>query len=213
EGILWLASTNGVIRFDPRKEDFRNYTNDPADPESLIYNNVKSILIEDSIIWIGTFGRGLSVFDVKSETFINQVNNSVFPFDLSQPYWINHLFRDSKNRIWISTYSGLFMYDRKTLSHCSHSESVNSISGNSVHMVTEDIKGRLWVVSESGGLDLFNEEDNAFVRYDTNPNLPVSFKGVVVDDHGKLWLSSNEGLVAFDPETNYVHVYDVSEGI
>lgn len=212
-GILWLASTNGIIRFDPRKEVFKSYTNDPADPESLIYNNVKSLLIEDSIIWIGTFGRGLSFFNINTEQFTHQLNNESLPFDMSRPSWINHLFRDSRNRIWISTYSGLFMYDREKLNHFAHSESVKSISGNSVHMVTEDAKSRIWVASESGGLDLFNEEDQTFVRYDSNPNLPGSFKGVVVDDHGKLWLSSNEGLVVFDPETNYVHVYDVSEGI
>ena len=214
KGNLWLASTNrGIVRFNPAKMEFTNYENQPTDPASLIYNNVKSLLVEDSIIWIGTFGEGLCVFDVRENRFIHHRNNNVFPFDMSASAWINHLFRDTKNRIWISTYNGVYMYDRKELHHYSHSENLESISGNSVHMVTEDQQGNIWIAIESGGLDRFDEDEGVFVRYSENPDLPQSFKGVVADDQGKLWLSSNEGLVVFDPQTSYVHTYDVSEGI
>lgn len=213
-GNLWLASPNrGVIKFNPTKKEFTNYENDSKDPASLIYNHVKSVLVEDSIIWIGTFGEGLCVFDISANKFIHHKNNDIFPFDMSAPAWINHLFRDSQNRIWISTYNGVFMYDRAQLSHFSHSADMTSISGNSVHMVTEDQQGSVWVVSESGGLDRFEEDTKTFFRYNTNDDLPQSFKGVVVDDSGRVWLSSNEGLVVFDPKTNYAHTYDVSEGI
>lgn len=214
EGNLWLASINrGIVKFDPTRQEFSHYENVPGDPTSLIYNHVKSLLIEDSIIWIGTFGEGLSAFDLRENRFIHHLNNDVFPFEMSMPAWINHLFSDSKNRIWISTYDGVYVYDRVELRHYMHSEDEESISGNSVHMVTEDEHGRIWVVSESGGLDRYDEDKDAFVRYNENPDLPTSFKGIVSDDQGKLWLSSNEGLVVFDPESQYVHTYDVSEGI
>lgn len=214
EGNLWLASINrGIVKFDPVKRAFTHYENNPSNPASLIYNNVKSLLIEDSIIWIGTFGEGLSAFDLRKDRFIHHQNNDVFPFDMSLPAWINHLFRDSKNRIWISTYDGVYVYDREKLRHYNHSEDEESISGNSVHMVAEDQQGRIWVASESGGLDRYDESKGAFVRYNKHPDLPLSFKGIVSDDQGKLWLSSNEGLVVFDPESQYVHTYDVSEGI
>ncbi len=213
-GNLWLASANrGIVKFNPANQEFTHYENNPSDPTSLIYNNVKSLLVEDSIIWIGTFGEGLSAFDLREKKFIHHQNNDIFPFDMSAPAWINHLFRDSKNRIWISTYDGVYVYDREVLKHYNHSEKEESISGNSVHMVTEDQQARIWVVSESGGLDRYDEDRGAFVRYNENPDLPLSFKGVVSDDQDKLWLSSNEGLVVFDPESHYVHTYDVSEGI
>src|SRR5690606_35934290 len=52
DGKLWLASTNGIVSFDPKKKSFTSYESDPSNPESLIYNNIKTLLVEDSILWI-----------------------------------------------------------------------------------------------------------------------------------------------------------------
>src|SRR5262249_20480274 len=140
-------------------------------------------------------------------------NNTSFPFQLNAPAWINHLYKDSKGRLWISTYSGLFSFDGKALKHYEHTGDTLSISSNSVNMVTEDKTGVIWIVSESGGLDRFNESTTNFSRFTDRLSLPETTKAIVADDRNTLWITSNEGIVALDSSRNRIKRYDASEGL
>lgn len=213
-GNLWITTwSGGVMQFDPVSAKITRYLNDPANNNSLIENDAKAILPDDTIVWIGTHGEGLTAYDLKRKEFIHHKNNRHFPFQLNDPAWINHLFKDSKQRLWISTYSGVFVFDGKKLDHYQHTRDTASISNNSVNMVAEDRGGRIWVICESGDLDLFNEQQKNFTHYSRKFTLPQTMKGLVIDDRGKLWISSNEGIVSFDPERSKVKKYDASEGL
>lgn len=213
-GDLWLASwSGGIIKFNPSTQKAESFVHDPLDENSLIFNNAKTLLPSDSLIWVGTHGEGLSVYDLNNKRFINQKNNTHFPFDLKEPAWINHLFQDSRGRIWISTYGGLYLYDGRELVHFSHSKQASSISSNLVNMVAEDPEGRIWLVSESGGLDLFNEKEKDFSSYNALFELPRTIKALTFDHEGKIWLSSNEGIVSFNPKDEKIERYDNSDGL
>lgn len=197
KGILWLATWGGgIIQFDPVANKATNY--------STSCNDVKMILADDndSLLWIGTHGQGLSQFNKQQHRFIN---------NKSAPAWINHLFKDSRKRLWISTYSGIFMIDGKKMHQFRHSRDTNSISSNSVNMVTEDHAGRIWVISEFGGLDQFR--NNRFIHFTKQYKLPETMKGIVADQHDVLWISSNSGIVAFDPHACTVKRFESVDGL
>lgn len=213
-GNLWLATwSGGIIRFNPVTRQAQPFIHDPMDGNSLILNNVKSILPQDTLIWIGTHGEGLSVYDLKNKRFINHNNNTIFPFNLKEPAWINHLFLDSRSRLWVSTYGGLFLYANDTLSHFTPSENPGSISSDFVNMVAEDSRGHIWVASESGGLDQYDETNKAFIRYNEKHQLPTTIKAITFDLHGRMWLTSNEGISSFDIETEKTERYDQTDGL
>lgn len=214
-GMLWITSWGGgLMQFNPAKGKVINhYQHDTADPNSLLYNDAKVLLPDDTLIWIGTHGQGLAALDLKRNHFIHQQNNKTFPFDLSQPAWINHLFKDKQNRLWISTYSGLFMIEDKALHHYSHTQDTTTISSNSVNMVTQDKKGRIWIISESGGLDLFNEKLKSFTRLTDRFKLPETMKSILATTSGKLWISSNDGLLVLDVDGNSTKKYDEADGL
>ena len=213
-GNLWLASwAGGIMKFNLATRKVQAFVNTPGDENSLILNNVKSILPHDSLIWIGTHGEGISVYDTKNKRFIDHRNNNVFPFNLKEPAWINHLFMDSRNRLWISTYGGLYLYEKDTLRHFTPSASVRSLSSDFVNMVAEDGEGNIWVISESGGLDRFIEESGDFVRHTENHDLPRTLKGITFGHDGKMWLSSNEGIVSFDIKSETIRKYDQTDGL
>ncbi len=215
KGNLWLATwSGGLICFNPLNHKSIVYTNNPKDTNSLLFNNIKSIVVDDSLIWIGTHGEGIAVLNLRTNKFIHHKNNRLFSFDMRGPSWINHLFKDSKGRIWISCYDGLFMYDRKKLQRYVHLiNNPESIVSNDVNMVTQDQKGRIWIITESGGLELYDEKVNGFIHYSDKYKLPHSLKAIIFDNKEKLWLSSNEGLMAFDPVTGKSEKYDVSDGL
>lgn len=214
KGDLWLATwSGGIMRFNPVTGKVISYVNDPGNANSLILNNVKSILPQDSLVWIGTHGEGLSVYDIKNDKFISHATNKRVPFNLKAPAWINHLFLDSKERLWISTYGGLFLFDKENLTHFSPTKSNASISSDVVNMVAEDHEGNIWVISESGGLDRFKENELAFERYSDQYNLPKTIKAITFDSDGKMWLGSNEGIVTFDIHSKRIDRYDQTDGL
>jgi PAS domain S-box-containing protein len=66
-GVLWVASTKGLLRFDREREQFTTY-----DQRDGLPDNAVSSILEDrnGNLWVGTVG-GLSRFDPRSKTFIN----------------------------------------------------------------------------------------------------------------------------------------------
>lgn len=210
-GMIWIASWGaGLKQFDPITGLVKNYLHDSSDINSLIYNDVKALLPDDSLVWIGTHGAGLAAYDIKRHHFIHYKNNVSIPFNLHEPAWINHLFKDSKKRLWISTYSGLFVFDGKKLQHFEHSKDSFSISSNSVNMVTEDTNGKIWIVSEAG-LDQYDTLSN-FKQFTGKFLLPQSIKSIVAFND-MLWMSSSQGLLSFNWQTLKVNRFDTRDGL
>ena len=44
EGILWVGSEGGLLKFDRQTGTFTVYEHDPEDPQSLSHNDVRAIL-------------------------------------------------------------------------------------------------------------------------------------------------------------------------
>src|SRR6218665_2200827 len=214
DGSIWITGWGaGVTHYDPVSGAIKQYLHDPVDQCSVAFNDAKVILPDDDLIWVGTHGEGLSVLDKETGCFISQDNNNArFPFALNAPAWINHLFKDSKKSLWISTYSGLFVFDGKQLKHFDHKTDPSTISSNSVNMVAEDDQGLIWVVSE-GGLDKYEESSGIFNRYSDKWAINSSFKSVVTGSDHTLWISCNEGVLSVQTSSGNVKVYDTNDGL
>jgi hypothetical protein len=79
-----------------------------------------------------------------------------------------------------------FMHDEKDST---------SLIKNSINVVFEDSKKRLWVSGDGDGLNLFNRKTKSFTHYTTEQGLPDnSLVGILEDEHGNLWISSHNGI-------------------
>lgn len=82
-GFLWIATPFGLNRFDGSR--FKKYIADKTKKNKTIIGNVVMSLKEDSLhnIWVGT-DKGLSCYDIKSDTFRNISSESpgigIIPF-------------------------------------------------------------------------------------------------------------------------------------
>ena len=66
-----------------------------------------------------------------------------------------------------------------------------------------------------GGFSAFEAGDGCFTHYNTANGLPsdVAFQ-IAEDDNGMFWISTNNGLVAFDPaERKTKYVYTVANSL
>ncbi|MCK5372227.1 MAG: hypothetical protein KAQ62_26885, partial [Cyclobacteriaceae bacterium] len=93
-------------------------------------------------------------------------------------------------------------------------EDDNSISSDNIRCIYEDSKGRVWIGTEDGGLNLF--KNGKFKRFLSDENDIFSIAGndvrsIVEDKNGYLWVATfGGGLNKFDPDkikfTRYFHV-------
>ncbi len=61
---------------------------------------------------------------------------------------INALFEDKAGFVWIGTDAGLARYDGKNIQIFQHQpDNKNSIADNTIHKITQDGKGHIWVMS------------------------------------------------------------------
>ncbi len=218
-GMLWIGTNKGLDKFDPLTKKFTHYVHDPKNPHSLGANRV-NLVYEDraGTIWVGTFGGGLNRFEREKAQFTRFVYEADNPNSITgDVVW--GICEDSlaRNILWVATGEGLNCFDRNTeqFTRFVHDpQNPHSLSHNYVGPLWVDRNGVLWIGTEGGGLNRFDHETEQFRHYTTKDDLPDNqICGILEDDHGRLWLSTNSGLSRFDPLTKTVRTYDVTDGL
>ncbi len=109
-GNLWVGTNNGLNRWIPGENRFKQYHHNPSDPRSLCGNNIWWIYEDASKrLWIAAFGGGLSRYDRETDDFSSVTKNDGLPTNSVFGVLDDHL-----GRLWISTNAGLALYDPAT---------------------------------------------------------------------------------------------------
>ena len=128
---------------------------------------------------------------------------------------IRHIFFEDQNKVWIGTDEGLNVLDAKTgkIQVFKHDVTDSStISNNQIRCVFKDSRSRYWIGTR-GGLNLFNQDSNTFTtikefyQYDVN-----SFYGIY-EHKGTLWMSTNNGIFRFEPESSKIIQFRAEDGL
>ena len=126
--------------------------------------------------------------------------------------------RPDQPLLWIASFGeGLIRYDPATGEAFQFTHDPldpHSLSNNFVFTVLADHNGCVWVGTNGGGLCCLDPATFTFTRYSEAQGLPSSvFYGILEDDDGYIWLSSNRGLSRLDPRTNQIKNFDTTDGL
>jgi ligand-binding sensor domain-containing protein/serine phosphatase RsbU (regulator of sigma subunit) len=217
-GIVWIGTQGaGLDRFVPGTGSFIHYRNIPLDFTSLSSNSVR-VLYEDrdGFLWVGTFGGGL-VLREKTGTFRTFRNIPGDPTSLVNNF-IRSIYEDRAGTLWIGTNgSGLNKFDRQTGKFTRYFRRLNdptSLANNIIGVVYEDRSGSLWIGTLGGGLNLMDRDTGTFTHFREKHGLPNDVVyGILEDEQGFLWLSTNMGISRFDPRTRAFKNYNINDGL
>lgn len=211
-GFMWFGSEEGLHRYDGYSiEVFRHDANDP----NTISANVVRALYEDAFerLWIGTDGGGLSIFDLKTEQFIQltpQKNTELTSMDI-------FCFASSQdNNLWVGTKNGLnrikISADNqkpiKSVTHYLHNpDDQKSLAYPHVYSVLEDQNGTLWAGTTEGGLSRLDAGTDQFINYLADGKRgSISSRAIMSiyeDRKGRLWFGTwAHGLNLYNKQDN-----------
>ena len=216
-GVLWIATSNGLDRFDRKTFNFVHYQRDPENSASLSANTVLDVFVDSSNnVWVGTVA-GLDLLDRATDTFKHYTPQVGDPNSLSSSS-ISVIYEDQDGHLWIGTpENGLNKFDRETDKFTQYHFDPNdkkSLSNDAILSIFQDTKGRLWIGTLGGGLNLHDPKTDTFSYFLEKDGLPNGVVyGILEDDLGYIWLSTNFGISRFDPDTRTFHNYDAGDGL
>jgi len=212
DGMLWLSSTSsGVYKVCFPRHNFKFlYPEIISLPYADIKNNgIRSVYQDRSgDLWAGTRNGDLYCVDMKT-------GNVKRKFGKDEIGAVYHIMEDADGNYWMSTKgSGLIKATRDILApqglritrYTNRRGDRNSLSSNRVYYTYQDNRGRIWVCTFYGGLNLieqhggkvvFRHKRNGFKHY-PHYELYTDVRSIAEDRNGRMWVGTTDGLMSFD---------------
>lgn len=115
---------------------------------------------------------------------------------------IRHISQDRKGNIWLATDNkGIIRIsgnarNKKTLKYKQYNPDHHNFAIDDATACLEDSRGRLWAISKSGGLFLYNKVEDRFEPKNHEYYLPGDRVFTIKEDErGNLWLTTDYALV------------------
>lgn len=211
---LWIGTRDkGLNRYDPVTGIFHRY--EAGTGAGTINQNFIFSLFEDSKgkIWVGTKDGGVNVFDKTTQVFTKYLPGKS-PGSIKDS--IIHGFCEVRNgNIWIGTCTnGISIFNPETKKFTSIDTTNSELTNNHVFTIHEDKKGIIWIGTMEGGLNRYDPRTRQFKAYTEKNGLinnVVSY--ITSDNRGYIWVSTNQGLVRFDPVNEKFKNYNTVNGL
>ncbi len=206
---LWVGVfSGGLNRVNLRTKAVRHYSKGTAE-NTMNANDAFSICrTTTGEVWIGTTS-GLLRYNRATDDFtrIPQLG-SLFIYDILE---------DFNGNLWFASFSnGVFCYNVRTQqwkNYLSDENDPNSLPYNKVIGIYEDSKKRLWFLTQGEGFCRYNPATDNFTCCGTAEGFPNTIYKMIEDKQGNLWITTNYGLVCFNPDTARRNVYTTANGL
>ncbi|QBF83480.1 EAL domain-containing protein [Shewanella maritima] len=213
QGSLWFASNYGVGKLD-KNNQFKMVVQ--ADPKLRADTKAISLAIDDKHrVWVAT---KLGLYFISENTDVMYAYNFGFQDDYSPfKHRIIKIHYD-QDHLWLGTMGGLVRLkpEEKQLDFLQHEKNKpDSLSDNRVRDFLLTKNGDFWVATHAG-IDRLSTAYGvfSFERVDVNADkVSNTVYGMLEDDQGHLWLSTNSGITRYNPTDQSFISYNQHEGL
>lgn len=213
DGYVWCGTTKGEIyKFNIKTKKFSLYHQYPI--EYSIYSIIRD---HNDVLWVGgastEFGLTCFVNDSLVTTFYNNVEEPIYFSNV-------RCILEEEDGVFLlgSTAEGLLRFDthKKQLTKYSNEASVEKyrIPNNYISAIVRTKSGEIWVSTYGGGIFQL-DESKAIRRIMTVREglLDNNICTLVESSDQRLWMSTVNGLIMFDPAKDEVRNYHRHNGI
>ncbi|OKL41863.1 hypothetical protein A3841_07540 [Pontibacter flavimaris] len=217
---LWIGTFNeGLDILNLQTGAVRHFEHGPDTRSSLSDNNIYAIVQQDdSLFWLGSYGGGLNLFNIRSGRI--QSIRAGDACNLTSNL-VRSVLKDSRGNLWLGTQYGL---NRIPVAEALAGKrqfqqyffGVGESASEDVTVLFEDSQARVWAGTNKSGLNLFNPSTGKFTNYDLcamTGSASNIIHGILEDKSRNLWISTNQGILKFNPETGAYKVFSEADGV
>ncbi len=211
-GKIWIATSEGMYYYDMTNMSIHGFI------EEFIEKDIKSLLLFNTTLWIGTRAEGIWRYDMKTSVVKNFVADEFNPGTLCDNKILS-MYKDRQGLLWIGTNgSGICKgsyKQEKFITYAPVYNSKNSLNDRVVWTIHEDKDEILWVGTESGGLNKIDRNRNLYTHFtsskDSSPVLPCNDIRCIHEEENVLWLGTGScGVVKFQKSGAILAHYNYS---
>ncbi|MBU0558091.1 MAG: hypothetical protein KKG93_00650 [Bacteroidetes bacterium] len=206
EHKIWIGGYGALNLYDPdTKQIINHFFNSEKGTSNNIYCILGSI-VNKNVLFLGTEGVGLRVFDKVNNTFDN---SQLLPSQKSSDIAFNiySMIIDRKNLLWLATHRGVFK-SKYPVRNFVFGKPFPFIKldmdpvviakgmGEIVNTIFEDHDGKIWIGTKFHGLAFLNSQSLKFefvnpLKKDQSGIEVDDIKSILEDRHGDFWIGTN----------------------
>ncbi len=209
DGELLVASYRGMLRVNPQSgKVVRTYPGTTATGAPLDMIGFALLAEPDSAgrgVWVLSEGQGLCWLDLRTGRYQ--------PAELhpsAQPRFGRALVPDGRGRLWIATYEGVFIFDRKTRMMRRFRDSTLPRATYLHGFVVTAHEGQIWLGAEEGLFQIDPVVQRVRSRFAVGGG---SVRAVWFDTVGRAWVGTTTGLYRLDPTTGRTERFGKEQGL
>lgn len=211
EENIWITTIGaGILRFNPNTQAFQIFNK----KNSNISSDVTFDIVKDKfgLIWVATAGGGLNNL-VSDSRF--EMSHQMLPNSPNMSGYRKKLLLDD-DYLWIGTQgTGLYKMNLKDKSfiHFQKDSKVRPINSNAVMDLFKTQDGRLLILTDGGGLNIYNlnSEEIIFYAYQADEQTSLNSNALQClweDKTGNIWIGTfNGGVNIHKPNKTWFDFY------
>jgi len=168
-------------------------------------------------MWVAQYGVGLHRYDLATEAIVETYRHHPDDAGSLGDDRVDQIVAGQDGRLWLVTATGVDHFDPATgvFTHTIHDPEDPQSMADRVLSLYEDQAGVVWLGTDDQGLQRLDPRvGRVTATYGETEGLPNNVVySVVPDDAGHLWLSTNLGLIRFDPATETFESYTSGDGL
>ena len=209
---VWVGTDNGLALFNPQTEKFTTFRHIEGNENSLLSNQILHIRqMKDGTLWIGTNMGGVSILNLRENTFISPENITFFNITVTND---NHglsgpnarsIIQDSFGNIWIGNYRGgvdFISYAQPLFNTIPYTiEKQGKINNKQVWGLWAD-NNLIWLGGEGElGIHEKGKETKTFSLHQCRLHPQTHINVIYQDKQERLWLGTyKNGILIYTPK-------------
>jgi ligand-binding sensor domain-containing protein len=213
---VWAGTfDNGLNLYDKSTGKFILFKHDPADNKSISSNQITSVKGDiNGNVWIGNFNSGLNkvIRENNKIRFQSYKKNDLYSGGIPDN-GIKYLFNDSKGNLWAAAAGGyLLRYDNPNDEFVTYKLNVNQNKSTEIISFC-DTGNLIWIGTNGNGLLKFSKKDGTFIQENSFLLKSRIIYGILNDDNNYLWLSTDNGIIKYNPSMQSFTSFNLNDGL
>ncbi|TNF40349.1 MAG: hybrid sensor histidine kinase/response regulator, partial [Bacteroidetes bacterium] len=201
KGTIWVFFSDGEIYYLSKGSSTFHFFSKG------IEDGVRSVLIDNNLIWIGYESNGLLCLNIDgTRKFHFKANNR--PPEKIPNNQVRSIIKAENEQIWVGTYNGIVVIENFKVVSVIHPDKYSELPNHSIWSLFKDSRENIWIGTWLGGLCFHSRYNNSFFHYNqSTPGSSLSYSVVssfVRKDGSQVVIVGTEdgNLNYYNPETN-----------